>query len=234
MGQLIIAGLVLGGLSGFHCVGMCGPIALSLPVHHLPPKNRITGIVLYHSGRIMLYALLGVLFGMLGRQFYLGGVQQLFSFFLGILVLLMLVKRIWLPNLLQNQWLDKPTYWLQQFMMRQMKQNSRQSFFLLGAANGLLPCGMVYLALTGAMAAGNIGGAVLFMTAFGAGTLPLLFSLSFFGFLLGPRTRNNLRKTVPYVMLLMGILLILRGLNLNIPYISPLLPRGANTTISCT
>lgn len=231
--QLIISGFLLGAVSSFHCVGMCGPIALSLPVHFLAPKQKAPGIFLYNSGRVTMYALLGLLFGFVGRQVYLGGFQKGFSIVLGSLLLVILLQSLLSKKWLTDRWLQKPTARLQQVIRQFMRQKNVYGLFLLGAANGLLPCGMVYIAVTGAMAAGSITGGVVFMAAFGAGTFPAMFALSFFGSMIGLRARNTMKKAVPFVMLAMGILLILRGLSLNIPYISPSIPGSSGTAVSC-
>jgi len=114
-----------------------------------------------------------------------------------------------------------------------IKQQSPMGMLLMGAANGLLPCGMVYMALTGAMASGSIAGAALFMFSFGIGTLPALLGLAFWGVKLSWQTRRHMQKAVPYVIAITGILLIIRGLNLDIPYLSPLLSERSIDTVSC-
>lgn len=231
--QPIITGFALGTVSSFHCVGMCGPIALSLPVHFLSPQKKSTGIFLYNLGRVTVYSLLGLLFGFAGRQFYLGGLQQGLSIVMGSLVLLFLLQSFLNKKWITDRWLEKPTRKLQRLMMRFMQQKTLGGLFLLGAANGLLPCGMVYFAITGAMAAATVAGGVAFMAAFGLGTLPAMFALSFFGSMIGLKARNTMKKAVPFVMLTMGILLILRGLSLNIPYVSPILPGASANVVPC-
>ena len=233
MFQLFFTGCLLGAVSSLHCVGMCGPIALSLPVHYLPPQQKAMGIFLYNTGRIMMYSLLGMVFGFVGRQVYLGGFQKAFSIGLGTLLLLFLLQSVFKTKIFPEQWLQKPTRKLQQFIGRYMQQKKLYGLFVLGAANGLLPCGMVYFAITGAVAAGNVAGGVLFMAAFGAGTFPAMFALSFFGSMIGLQVRNALKKAVPFVMFTMGILLILRGLSLNIPYISPFIPGSFENVVPC-
>ena len=104
--------------------------------------------------------------------------------------------------------------------------------FLIGAANGLLPCGMVYFAIAGALAAGSVVHGVLFMASFGLGTFPLMMLLSYFGFIINISLRNKIRKAVPYFMAAIAILLILRGMNLGIPYISPSF-NAAGESIPC-
>ncbi len=233
MFQLILTGCLLGAVSSLHCVGMCGPIALSLPVHYLPPQQKTFGIFLYNTGRITMYALLGLLFGFVGRQVYLGGFQKTFSIGLGSLLLLVLLQSVFNIKIFPEKWIQKPTRKLQQFISRYMQQKKLYGLFVLGAANGLLPCGMVYFAITGAMAAGNVAGGVVFMAAFGAGTFPAMFALSFFGSMISLQVRNTIKKAGPYVLFVMGILLILRGLSLNIPYISPFIPGSFENVVPC-
>src|SRR3954464_3314247 len=114
-----------------------------------------------------------------------------------------------------------------------IQKPSFPGIFTLGMANGLLPCGLVYLAITGAVAAGSITGAATFMIAFGIGTFPALFLLSYFGFLISITTRNTIKKTIPYVVALMGVLLIIRGMGLDIPYLSPGITNTAAKAINC-
>ena len=98
-----------------------------------------------------------------------------------------------------------------------------ENLFLIGLLNGLLPCGLVYMAVAGALATGNIIYSSLFMACFGLGTLPAMLAMSFAGNFITLSSRNTIKKLVPYIVGIMGILLILRGLNLDIPYISPAL-----------
>lgn len=87
--------------------------------------------------------------------------------------------------------------------------------------NGLLPCGLVYGALGVASLGGNWLQGGIFMFLFGMATLPTLLSLSLIGGSLKIKFRPRLEKAAPILWSLMGVLLILRGLNLDIPYISP-------------
>jgi sulfite exporter TauE/SafE len=162
--QLIISGFALGIVSSFHCVGMCGPIALSLPVYYLPSHKKLIGILFYHSGRIFLYALLGLFFGFVGRQFYLAGLQQYFSIALGSIILLILFQSTLGKKLIHFSIFDQYQLKLQSIIAIYIQKKQLYGMLILGMANGLLPCGMVYLAITGAMAAGNLTGGMLFMT----------------------------------------------------------------------
>ena len=227
---LLISSLLLGLASSLHCVGMCGPLIMSVPVQHLQEREKTVGMLFYQLGRIGTYVVLGVIAGLLGWRIYAAGFQQLFSIILGAVLLLMLSGRFFLNQFHGNNWLNKR---VTQIMFWAIKQQSPMGMLLMGAANGLLPCGMVYMALTGAMASGSIAGAALFMFSFGIGTLPALLGLAFWGVKLSWQTSHYMQKAVPYVVAMTGILLILRGLNLNIPYISPFLSERSTDTISC-
>jgi len=231
--QLIIAGFSLGMLSSFHCVGMCGPIVFSLPVKHLNNTNRFIAITLYHAGRITSYASLGLIFGLLGRNIYLAGFQRWFSIALGVLTLFVLAQYLIYKTQVQPGFLKKFYYSLNAFMGKRLRNPSPINFLLLGMANGLLPCGMVYMAIAAAASASSVSNAVLLMLMFGAGTLPTMYGLSYFGYLINLQIRNRIKKSIPLFIALMGILLILRGLNLGIPYISPVMQTAQSPAVIC-
>ena len=122
---------------------------------------------------------------------------------------------------------------LQQFIGKYIQRKQLYGMFLIGAANGLLPCGMVYFAIAGALAAGSIASGVAFMASYGLGTMPLMIMLSYFGFMINLSVRNTMKKMVPYFVATMAVLLILRGMNLGIPYISPYFENTSGKVISC-
>src|SRR3954471_7712508 len=175
--QLFISAFGLGLLSSFHCVSMCGAIAFSLPTQHLSPYKKIEGILLYNSGRIFTYSLLGMLFGIAGRQIYLGGFQQWFSIIAGAAILITVIQSFLGSPVFHLPGFKKVNQFVQKLIGRFIQKPSFSGIFTLGMANGLLPCGLVYLAITGAVAAGSITGAATFMIAFGLGTFPALFLL---------------------------------------------------------
>ncbi len=227
----ILAAISLGFLGSFHCIGMCGPIALALPVHRLRPSRKLISILSYQLGRISTYAMLGILFGFIGQSFALFGFQQILSLVMGSLVLLALL----IPKQVVNAFSPARRLYtwfagLKQSMARLFQKRSIASFFGIGLLNGLLPCGLVYVAIAGAIATGAVWKGMLFMVFFGAGTLPLLFSLSYTSHILGVKTRHLIHKAVPLLTGVMAVLLILRGLNLGISYISPKLETNQQDT----
>jgi sulfite exporter TauE/SafE len=184
--------------------------------------------VFYHTGRILVYALGGLLFGLLGRHIYLAGWQQGFSIGMGILIL-----AIFLARRLKATPALKLSGWLMRAMGPFWRSPSAPGFFVLGIANGLLPCGMVYLAIAAATTRGSVGEGVLFMLFFGAGTLPLLATAQYLGRIWGQAFRFRLRRMLPLVTVLVALLLILRGMNLGIPYLSPRMAAAPQRVVSC-
>lgn len=218
--MFIISAFILGFFGSFHCIGMCGPIALTLPVHHLSGGKKAAGILLYNSGRISAYAALGMIFGWLGMQLYLGGLQQWLSLITGLLLLLVVLLRYVLHRR-QRNYFPFLTSMVQQLLGGLLKQQRFRTLYAIGLLNGWLPCGLVYLGIAGAVATGDVWKGTLFMAAFGAGTLPAMALLSFFSHIVSIQLRNRIRRMIPVMITVMGLLLVLRGLNLGIPYISP-------------
>lgn len=226
----LLTGFIIGLSGSLHCVGMCGPLALSLPIRSFDTANRIFAVALYNLGRVFSYTLLGLATGSIGRQFFLAGYQQLFSIIIGIALLSWLFM-----SFRRKQVAGRSVVYhkIQAFIIRYMQQPSLKNMLLTGIGNGLLPCGMVYLAIAAAAASGNMQDAAAFMLCFGLGTIPLMAMASFAGLRISSSARNTLKKVSPYITAFIGILLILRGLNLNIPYISPLLSAGTKAAIAC-
>ena len=229
MTTFLITGLILGITSNFHCIGMCGPIALAVPVNR---KNNITilsGAIQYNFGRILSYSLLGVIVGMIGLSIHTFGVLQWLSILSGVF-LIAFAWRKYLKSLFNAH---IPALPIQGFLNKRLGKVLRSKnplkLLFLGALNGLLPCGMVYAALLNALLTGNIIGSASAMIAFGIGTLPAMIGVIFMANKFTPKLRGSMNKMVPYLITVVGLLIILRGLNLGIPYISPQLKIKQNT-----
>ena len=113
------------------------------------------------------------------------------------------------------------------------RANHLPGFLLIGMANGLLPCGMIYIALATTLSFTEVVQSVGFMAMFGAGTLPAMMLVAYAGQLIRPTMRVALRRLVPVFICIVGILLILRGLDLGIPFISPGLPHSPGKVVTC-
>lgn len=220
--MIIIPALLLGFLGSFHCVGMCGPIALSLPVMHLRGWQKVLGILSYNLGRVVTYSVLGLIFGLLGKTMSFFSSQQILSIALGSLLVIMFIFQLLQRRLVKQPiWMSRWNQWLSKQMRPLFRSNNKFSRLILGMLNGLLPCGMVYMAAAGAVALSAAWKSSLFMAIFGLGTIPAMMAVSFAGSMMNVSIRNRMRQLTPYVIGIMGILLILRGLDLGIPYISP-------------
>ncbi|NCI45684.1 sulfite exporter TauE/SafE family protein [Sediminibacterium soli] len=226
----LLTGLSLGLASSLHCVGMCGPLALALPVQAFPPAKKIYAIALYHTGRIASYTALGLIAGLIGQQVSLAGYQQWFSIAVGIGLLATLFFYARKRHIGNRSFLYRK---VQGFMVQHMQHPTLRGIWLTGMGNGLLPCGMVYMAIAAALTSDSMLAASGTMLFFGLGTLPLMTMVSLTAMYLRPSARNRIRKISPLITAFLGVLLILRGLNLDIPYLSPLLRPLTGAPISC-
>lgn len=219
---MLYTALIFGLISSFHCIGMCGAIAMMLPVDRSNPAKKVSQIITYHLGRITAYATIGFVFGLLGKGFFMAGIQQKLSILIGILMIIAIV----IPEKTFAQYnFSKPVFRLisklKQVLGNQFKKKSYQSLFTIGLLNGFLPCGMVYVALFGAIAMQSVSLGVVYMVLFGLGTIPLMSTVVYINSFLTVTMRNKIQKIIPYVVVLIGVLFILRGLGLGIPYVSP-------------
>jgi sulfite exporter TauE/SafE len=217
---------VLGLVGSLHCAGMCGPLALAIPVAPGGPGRFFLGRLLYNAGRLATYCALGLAFGLVGRTLLLAGVQRWLSIALG---LLLLTGAFASRRLALAAPVTRLVARLKQAMSRWLHARTLGALPVLGALTGLLPCGLVYVACAGAAATGSLAGGLGYMAAFGAGTVPMMLAIGLSGRLVPLDWRHALVRVVPLVVALLGGLLILRGLSLGIPYLSPDLtaPSGA-------
>jgi uncharacterized protein len=229
----LVQAFLLGLFGSLHCVGMCGPIALALPVKLNSWSTRLLGGLVYNSGRILTYSLMGFTLGILGYGFFFWGVQRWVSVFLGALMILAVLLPMAVRNLQSVPGIRRVASAFTGIFGKLFGSSSYISVFTIGLLNGLLPCGLVYIALAGALVASDpLHGAVL-MFLFGAGTIPVLLFVTLAGNIIGIRFRNRVRKIIPYFIILIGVLFILRGLNLGIPYISPKMTEKKNHPACC-
>jgi len=219
---MLYTAIIFGLISSLHCIGMCGPIAMMLPVDHKNPSKKALQILIYHLGRLTSYGILGLAFGLLGRGFYMAGIQQQLSIAVGVG---MIVIAIVPEKVLAQYNFSKPVYRLiskiKSSLGTQFKRKTPDAFFSIGLFNGLLPCGLVYAALFGAIAMQNLGLSISYMVLFGLGTIPMMSAVVYVSSLLSMPFRSKLQKAVPIVTVVIGVLFVLRGMGLDIAYISP-------------
>jgi len=212
------------GLAGSaHCAGMCGPLALALPPAGNTTPGYVLGRVAYNAGRIVTYCALGIVFGLAGWTFLLAGLQRWVSIALGVALLLGLFAS---RRLALARPVTSAVNQLKASMSVLLRRRSFAALAVLGLLNGLLPCGLVYVACAGAAATGGILAGAQYMAAFGIGTVPMMLAISLSGNMVPTSLRLKLVKTIPVCVFLLASLLILRGMSLGIPYLSPNMSAG--------
>ncbi|MUU78189.1 sulfite exporter TauE/SafE family protein [Winogradskyella endarachnes] len=219
---MLISALILGLLGSLHCVGMCGPIAFMLPVNRSNSLKKVSQIAIYHFGRLLAYSIIGLVFGLLGKSFYLFGIQQQLSIVIGIIMIVVIL----LPHKTIGKYnLSKPLYKfiskIKSSLGKALKKKTADTFLTIGFLNGFLPCGLVYMAVFGAIATGSLLEGSIYMVLFGLGTIPLMTTAIYLGKFLNSTIKQRIQKAIPVFVVVIGFLFILRGLGLGIPYISP-------------
>ncbi len=219
---MILPGLLLGFMGSLHCLGMCGPIAFMLAVDR---ENHLKGSIqlgAYHLGRIIAYTAIGLLFGILGKGLGVFGMQQKLSIAIGLLMILAVLLPLKLNfgnRLLQPVF--RMVSGIKSRLGKELGKRGPDTFLTIGFLNGLLPCGLVYMAVLGSIALGDPINGALFMTVFGIGTIPLMSSAAYLGNFTKASLRKRIKRLIPAVVIFIGILFILRGLGLGVPYLSP-------------
>lgn len=207
-------GFFIGLVGGMHCVLMCTPVVMALN-----PNRTLGNQTLYHSGRIVIYAGMGLVAGAVGTGLSWFGFQQFISILMGITIILITVFPATRARFYKTSLSSVPVKSLRRFL----HSSGPTRPLIAGMLNGLLPCGLVYVGLTGALALGNTMDGLMFMIGFGVGTLPWLTGAVAVVGQLPLKFRYQASKVIPALALSVGILFILRGLALNIPFISPAL-----------
>jgi hypothetical protein len=222
----LISSFVLGLAGSFHCIGMCGPIALALPVNRKSVATVLADLLTANTGRIVTYMILGFIIGSIGFSLHLFRAFQVLSIFFGIGLIAIAWKKHWLKHIeFRSPGLQK---WVSAHMQLLFRQRGTIKLFGIGLLNGLLPCGMIFLALANALLAENPIGSASAMAAFGLGTLPALIGVGFFAQRINQSFRNTLTRAFPYLLSLIGLLVILRGANFGIPFLSPKIEQQLN------
>jgi sulfite exporter TauE/SafE len=224
--MILWTAFMLGLAGSVHCVGMCGAIAVSLPY---PTNNRwfaVQNAGLYNLGRISTYTFLGALLGVIGQGLHFIGIQQIFSIVLGVLLLLVVLFSINVEyHIIKMPFINRNYLFLKSklgaLLSKNNASNQKFSTFSVGLLNGFLPCGLVYMALAGAISQPTAWQGAAYMTIFGAGTFPLMFATAFFGRFVTGKWRKYFNAYARFALFAFAILFILRGMNLGIPYISP-------------
>lgn len=222
---MLINGLIFGLISTLHCAGMCGPLAFYIP-SQVKGDKRVFAL-LYQVGRVSIYVAIGLMVYLLGMSFSFFKLQQTLSIVMGSLMViyvlwpLLKLPKIQLFSNLQGNVLKK--------ISAAIGANSNKSALGLGIMNGLLPCGAIYIAALYCASFNQVSDAIIYMVLFGIGTMPVFIAawmLLSKQFSFKVKRFTFLYKALP---LIVGILMIFRGANLGIPYLSPELEHNNQT-----
>jgi sulfite exporter TauE/SafE len=208
------------GLTGsLHCMGMCGPLVVGACNRQtLDSTSLFLNILQYNFGRILTYMILGLLIGLFSHVVLLSGFQKIISISSGLILLLIALSTINIDTILTNNWFTNKLYKLTTrattFFYRSFQ---KPNIILLGLLNGILPCGLVYVALAGALTTGNAFSGSMFMLFFGIGTVPLLMVSTYFGKSIKSKFPGLYQKVLPVMTAVLGVVMIVRGIIINMP-----------------
>lgn len=222
MSELYFVALITGLVGSLHCIGMCGPIAIALPLGNKGWLHRVFGGISYNVGRTLTYGILGAVFGLLGQGIEMAGLQQWASIGIGIIMILSVLFPVLFRGKIK---FEQFFFGYAGKMIGKFRKlfaiSSIPSLFLIGFLNGLLPCGLVYVAIAGAINTSDIVHGIIYMIIFGIGTIPVMLAIPLLGNMIGSGLRKRFSGVLSVFIVVLGILFILRGLSLGIPYISP-------------
>ena len=216
---MIWTAFIWGILGSFHCIGMCGPIALALAGKD---RNKyLLNKLLYNSGRAVTYSLLGGLVGLVGFSLSLAGIQQWVSIVLGLIIIVLAFFYKESEKWITGSTLSSSLIKLKSQLGKSIKRGGRKAFFITGVFNGFLPCGMVYMALVASLALQSPVMGMAYMFVFGLGTFPVMILLMLSKDIFSMNFRVKMNKAMPYFVMFMGVLFVMRGMGWGIPYLSP-------------
>lgn len=217
--NIVVLAFSLGLVTNLHCIGMCGPIAMALPLNRKSKASITGGITSYSIGRSLGYTLMGVVVGIIGLSASVLGVLQWLSIISGLLIIFFAWGAYYKGG-------GKST-WFNKMVMRTMskflkgKPAGTPKLMGIGFINAFLPCGMVYIALISALNAGSVQNSMIYMFFFGLGTLPGFIFLGVLKDFFARANFFNRKFVLASLISVVGLFMVLRGLNLGIPYVSP-------------
>lgn len=219
MSSFTLSMALLMGLTGsLHCAGMCGPIVWVMPFGMMNGFKKWLGIALYHIARISVYAGMALVLHSF-KNLFQPQWQQYISIALGLILLI-----TGFISFIPNNRIKVSLPWagfVKNQLGRFIGNPSLFSLTMAGLLNGLLPCGLEYMALSSTVTAPAPAEAAVLMYAFGLGTIPMMVGITILKNKAGFLRFNHVRKLVPVMMFVFGALFVVRGMNLGIPYLSP-------------
>lgn len=211
---LLIAALLMGFFGSPHCLGMCGGLvaAFGLSMKDASPAKRRGLVATYHLGRLLSYASLGLIAGLVGTTLLAPMMvgNNIPRILLGLVLVFVGMTMLGAPFLSKLERLGM-RFWqaLGPLRKRVFPLNTFPRALAAGLLWGFLPCGLVYGALLIAVVGHNpLTGAVL-MFAFGLGTVPMLVAThETVGWLRNHINRLRLRQINGAIMMVSGLAVI--------------------------
>ncbi len=208
---MIWTALLLGIGGSLHCAGMCSPLALAVTSFN---KKLLFNRLVYNIGRIIVYGSFGAMVATFGSLFNFQSIQTLLSITLGVLLILLgigAVSSMRIPFL--TTLINKISLIIKNKFSTQLKKKNTISLFMLGTLNGLLPCGLTYLALSYTLTLDTAGEGLLFMLLFGLGTFPVMIGMPYLLKFIGSYVKINYSQLTTVMMIGLGVLLIGRSMH---------------------
>lgn len=216
MVAVYVSGLVLGLGASFHCLGMCGPLVMAVPIKRTNTLTYAFGLTQYHLGKMFSYAVLGLIVGLVGMSLQTFKSLQILSVVSGVFIIIF----AW-GKFIKISFGQRITQKFVRFSSGALRILFKSEIpfkpFFFGIINGLLPCGLVYIALMNSLVVGSPFQGALAMAFFGLGTIPVLTVAR----LVSGKIQWKTNRLTPILITLVGLMIVFRGLNLNIPYLSP-------------
>ena len=206
---MYLTALLMGLAGGLHCAGMCGPLALAVTAR----KPLLQTKLVYTLGRVFTYGILGALAGFAGSFIPIATYQNWVAFALGGTLLLTgfgVISGIKIPVV--TAWIIRFSAWLKHAFGSVMQKKGNQAVFLLGMLNGLLPCGLTYLAMSYCLTLNHFTEGFIFMIFFGVGTIPLMTGLLWITGIAMNRLKLSYRRVNTLVLIVLGCLIIGRAM----------------------
>ncbi|MFY0591105.1 sulfite exporter TauE/SafE family protein [Roseivirga sp.] len=220
--MLLATAIAFGFLGSLHCLGMCAPLLWAMPEDKAKRSVWWRNKLLYNFGRILTYGLLGLMIGLVGEGISFIGWQQHLSWITGVVLILGLSLTIWEHKLIFfKSFSVRINEFVRKGVSKSFRKHNAKSQFIFGLFNGLLPCGLVYMALIASLSMETIGGSILYMVLFGLGTIPMMIGAAILKQSIKSMKGFSFNKFYPKIVFTIALLLIIRGMNLGIPYLSP-------------
>lgn len=220
------AAFLLGLAGSLHCVAMCGPIALALPLDRAARGRLLASLFLYNSGRVLTYALLGAAFGLVSQVIEVAGFQKWMTIAAGVFLLGFAFFSLKMESRVANlPGIGPLLLGVKTRLARLLKINSSSSVFAVGLLNGLVPCGLVYAAIAATLTTGSPLHGAFFMFSFGLGTWPLMLILGFGGQFFKSRFRQKMGWIQPALLGMAGLLILFRAFHIDLAAFQNAFPR---------